>query len=85
MDFIENINKQYEYYMRGLLTNTEMLQNIANLVQAEMPRRIEARRGKSGRWRPLNDKLYSQKEADEALEILDFNSLGYEFRAVLAK
>lgn len=84
MDLIENINKQNEYYMIGLLTYTEMLQNIADLVQAEMPRRIEAR-GKSGKWRPFNDKLYSLKEADEALEILNFNSMGYEFRAVLAK
>ena len=85
MDIIENINKQNSYYMRGLLTYTEMLQNIADLVQAEMPRRIEARKGSSGKWRAFNDKLYSMKEAAEALEILNYNSMGYQFRTVLAK
>lgn len=85
MDILENISKQHGYYMRGLLTYTEMVQNIMELAQAEMPRRIETRRGKSGKWRPFNDKLYSLDEINALLETLNYNSMGYEFRAVMAK
>lgn len=83
MDIIENIIKQSEYYKRGLLTYTEMLKNISDIVEDERPRAIECRKGLTGKWRTFTDKYYTKNEAIEALEILNYNSLGYQFKITL--
>lgn len=84
MNILEKINDQYSYYMRGLLTNSEMLENIIKIATDELPRRIECRKGNKGKWRIFSDKLYTIEEAAEILEVLNYNSMGYEYRAAIA-
>ena len=85
MDIIDNIISQGSYYRRGLLTYSEMLQNISDIVQDEMPRIIECRKGSTGKWHAFSDKQYTKTEATEALEVLNYNALGYQFRITLAR
>lgn len=84
MDFITNINNQYSHWSKGLITYTEMLQSISQIVENEMPRRIEYRKGKKGAWKVFTDVLYTKEESADELERLSYNTLGLEFRAVMA-
>lgn len=83
MDLQEKINNQFNYYRRGLLTWSEALENIEKMIDDEKYRRIECRKGR-GKWKTFSDKLYSKEEAADVLESLNYCSLGYEFRAIIA-
>jgi len=85
MNILENITNQTSYYKRGLLTYTEMLENIIKIASDEMPRLIEIRKGNNGKWKVFSDRLYNKEEVNEVLESLNYNSMGYQFRAVMAK
>ena len=84
MNIMEKIEKQYKYYQRGLLTNLEMLQGIAEIVNQETPVKIEYRKGSKGPWKTFKEELYSKEEAAGILEVLNYNSLDIDFRAVNA-
>lgn len=84
-DIMEQINNQASYYTRGLLTYTEMLQNIIGIAEKEMPRLIEVRKGNKGKWKTFSETHYTKEEAENILESLNYNSMGYQFRAVSAK
>ena len=81
-DIIEEITKQEAFYRRGLLTYTEMLDNIIKIAEDEKPRRIEYRNGSRGSWKPFDDILYTKQEADELIERLSYNNIGLRFRAI---
>lgn len=81
MDLLENINNQYNHYRRGLLTYSEMLDNIIKIAENEKPRSIEYRNGSRGSWKPFDDVLYTKQEADDLIERLSHNNLGLTFRA----
>ena len=85
MDIHERIDLQFASYRRGLLTNTEMLENIIQIATDAMPRRIECRKGNNGKWKPFSWTLYNADEVGAVLDSLIDNTLGYQFRAVLAK
>jgi len=81
IDILEQINNQHSYYIRGLLTYSEMLENIIRIAEDEKPRRIEYRHGNRGSWKPFNDNIYTKEEAADVLKTLEYNSLGLTFRA----
>ena len=86
MTLQENINKQFDYYKRGLLTHQEMLENIIKAAEDEKPRKIEYRKGKTD-WKPVSDTLYSKNAAEEAIKILwtfENCTIADEFRIVIA-
>ena len=85
MDIQERINLQFASYRRGLLTNCEMLENIIKIATDAMPRRIECRKGNNGKWKPFSYTLYDASEVGGVLDSLIDNTLGYQFRAVIAK
>jgi len=81
-NILEEITKQEAYYRRGLLTYTEMLDNIIRIADEEKPRRIEYRKNNRGSWKPFDDILYTKKEAAELIERLSYNNIGLRFRAI---
>lgn len=80
MELIENINKQYEYYKRGLLTYDEMLNNIIRLAEEEKSYVIECKTSKGKPWKLFTDTFYSLSEVKEEIARISNNDAGIIFR-----
>lgn len=80
MGLMEDINRQHELYMKGMLTYSEMLNNIISLAEAEKSYIIEYKTLSSRKWKPLSDTIYTLLEAKEEIERLNGTDSGYAFR-----
>lgn len=65
MKLIDDINLTYEYWKNGLLTYSEMLNRIAQLVENEKDYIIEYKASKGSRWKVFSDTVYTLTEAQE--------------------
>ena len=80
MKLMEDINRQYELWKKGMLTYSEMLNNIISLAEEEKSYIIEYKALSGRKWKPLCDTIYTLLEAKEEIERLNGTDSGYAFR-----
>ena len=78
MELMDNINKQHELWKKGMLTYTEMLNNIIQLAESEKDYVIEYKAGKT--WKRFSDIFYSLSEVKEEVARINNNDAGIVFR-----
>lgn len=80
MKLMEDINRQYDLWKKGMLTYSEMLNNIISLAETEKSYIIEYKALSGRKWKPLSDTIYNLSEAKEEIERLNGTDSGYAFR-----
>lgn len=80
MKLMEDINRRYEQYTRGLITYGEMLNCIIQLAEEEKSYVIEYKTSKGKTWKLFCDTFYSLSEAKEQVDRISNNELGLIFR-----
>ena len=80
MQVIDDINKQYDFWKKGLLTYDEMLNNIIQLAENEKSYVIECKASKGRPWKLFTETIYTLTEAKEEIARISNNDAGIVFR-----
>ena len=87
MQVIDDINKQYDFWKKGLLTYNEMLNNIIQLAENEKSYVIEYKASKGRPWKLFTETIYTLTEAKEEIAIEAYKqaaiSLGHLVKQVV--
>lgn len=80
MNLLNDITEKYMNYRNGLLTYSEMLDEIISLAENEKSYIIEYKANKRKTWKRFTDTIYTLTEVKAEIERINNNDAGIVFR-----